>query len=131
LDYLYKRKTLGSPSCDIAANILASRSAMASKASSSTSFTHCRADVPILSLRVLVSSPTVFAGSFDYFDLRLPFILGYENVTLANQVCTTVGSAPGSATVDGNTFAGISYGYFYSNLWRVRRSCFLCRSNFR
>ncbi|KIJ59901.1 hypothetical protein HYDPIDRAFT_32776 [Hydnomerulius pinastri MD-312] len=43
---------------------------------------------------------------------------GYENITLANQVCTTVGSQPGMATVDGNTFAYLSYGYEYSNLWK-------------
>jgi ATP-binding cassette subfamily G (WHITE) protein 2 (SNQ2) len=44
---------------------------------------------------------------------------GYENVPLANQVCTTVGSLPGMTTVDGNRFASLSYGYSYSNLWKV------------
>lgn len=44
---------------------------------------------------------------------------GYENVTLANQVCTTVGSVTGQSTVNGDTFVGLSYGYSYSNLWRV------------
>lgn len=44
---------------------------------------------------------------------------GYENVSLANQVCTVVGSVPGQPTVDGNTFASLSFGYSYSNLWRV------------
>ncbi|KAH7882924.1 ABC-2 type transporter-domain-containing protein [Phlebopus sp. FC_14] len=43
---------------------------------------------------------------------------GYDNVTLANQVCTTVGSQPGQPTVDGNLFASLSYGYEYSNLWK-------------
>ncbi|OAX36454.1 pleiotropic drug resistance ABC transporter [Rhizopogon vinicolor AM-OR11-026] len=43
---------------------------------------------------------------------------GYENVSLANQVCTTVGSIPGMTTVDGNRFVNLSYGYSYSNLWR-------------
>ncbi|KIK95039.1 hypothetical protein PAXRUDRAFT_11683 [Paxillus rubicundulus Ve08.2h10] len=42
---------------------------------------------------------------------------GYENVTLANQVCTAVGSQPGLATVDGNVFVYLSYGYEYKNLW--------------
>ncbi|KAG1859895.1 ABC-2 type transporter-domain-containing protein [Suillus tomentosus] len=43
---------------------------------------------------------------------------GYENVSLANQVCTTVGSLPGLITVDGNRFVNMSYGYSYSDLWR-------------
>jgi ATP-binding cassette, subfamily G (WHITE), member 2, SNQ2 len=42
----------------------------------------------------------------------------YANVSLQNQVCTTVGSVAGQATVDGNTFASLSYGYEYANLWR-------------
>jgi len=41
---------------------------------------------------------------------------GYENVSLANQVCTTVGSLPGMTIVDGNRFASLSYGYSYSDL---------------
>lgn len=44
---------------------------------------------------------------------------GYENVSLANQVCTTVGSIPGQDFVDGNTFVELSYAYSYSHLWRV------------
>ncbi|KAG5638577.1 hypothetical protein H0H81_011797 [Sphagnurus paluster] len=43
---------------------------------------------------------------------------GYENVTLENQVCTTLGSVPGRAFVDGNRFIQLSYGYSQSNLWR-------------
>ncbi|KAG1888173.1 ABC-2 type transporter-domain-containing protein [Suillus subluteus] len=43
---------------------------------------------------------------------------GYENISLANQVCTTVGSLPGMSTVDGNSFVNLSYGYLYSDLWR-------------
>jgi ATP-binding cassette subfamily G (WHITE) protein 2 (SNQ2) len=43
---------------------------------------------------------------------------GYENITLVNQVCTTVGSVAGQDHVDGNRFLAISYGYYYSNLWR-------------
>jgi ATP-binding cassette subfamily G (WHITE) protein 2 (SNQ2) len=43
---------------------------------------------------------------------------GYENISLANQVCTTVGSLPGMITVDGNRFVNMSYGYSYSNLWK-------------
>lgn len=43
---------------------------------------------------------------------------GYEGVSLANQVCTTVGSLPGQETVNGNRFVQVSYGYSYSHLWR-------------
>ncbi|KAF9242313.1 ABC-2 type transporter-domain-containing protein [Melanogaster broomeanus] len=42
---------------------------------------------------------------------------GYENITLANQVCTTIGSQPGMATVSGDTFLDLSYGYEHSKLW--------------
>ena len=43
----------------------------------------------------------------------------YENVTLANQVCTVVGSLPGQIFVDGNRFAELAYGFNHSNTWRV------------
>ncbi|KAL5529901.1 SNQ2_5 [Sanghuangporus sanghuang] len=43
---------------------------------------------------------------------------GYGNVSLSNQVCTTVGSLAGQANVDGNRFTELSYGYEYSHLWR-------------
>ncbi|KAI0332261.1 pleiotropic drug resistance ABC transporter [Cubamyces sp. BRFM 1775] len=42
----------------------------------------------------------------------------YENVTIANQVCTTVGSVPGSLTVSGPSYISLSYGYTYGHLWR-------------
>ncbi|KAG2049210.1 hypothetical protein BDR06DRAFT_975405 [Suillus hirtellus] len=42
---------------------------------------------------------------------------GYENVSLANQVCTTVGAQPGMPTVNGNAFTYLSYDYKYSDLW--------------
>ena len=45
---------------------------------------------------------------------------GYENVSIENQVCTTVGSVPGQAFVDGNAYVKLSYNYSYSHLWRVR-----------
>jgi ATP-binding cassette subfamily G (WHITE) protein 2 (SNQ2) len=44
---------------------------------------------------------------------------GYENATLANQVCTTIGSQPGMATVPGDVYTYVSFGYSYSDLWRV------------
>ncbi|KAG6829831.1 hypothetical protein H0H92_003374 [Tricholoma furcatifolium] len=42
---------------------------------------------------------------------------GYENVTIANQVCATVGSEPGSAYVSGARYALLSYSYTYSHAW--------------
>jgi ATP-binding cassette, subfamily G (WHITE), member 2, SNQ2 len=52
---------------------------------------------------------------------------GYENIALENQVCTSVGSEPGQATVDGNRFVNLSYGYTYGELWRVSITlCFMC-----
>ncbi len=49
----------------------------------------------------------------------VPSGTGYENVSLTNQVCGTVGSIPGQSTVDGNRFIALSYDYSYSNIWRV------------
>ncbi|TFK38227.1 pleiotropic drug resistance ABC transporter [Crucibulum laeve] len=43
---------------------------------------------------------------------------GYENISIDNQVCSTVGSLPGQNFVNGNRFLQLSYGYSYSNLWR-------------
>ncbi|KAH9077823.1 ABC-2 type transporter-domain-containing protein [Lactarius deliciosus] len=48
----------------------------------------------------------------------VPSGAGYENVSLTNQVCGTVGSIPGQGTVDGNRFIALSYNYSYSHLWR-------------
>lgn len=44
---------------------------------------------------------------------------GYENITLANQVCTVVGSVPGEPFVQGSQFILASYGYSYSRTWVV------------
>ncbi|TFK52853.1 hypothetical protein OE88DRAFT_1627317 [Heliocybe sulcata] len=43
---------------------------------------------------------------------------GYEDISLANQVCTTVGAVPGQPYVDGNRYVELSYQYSYSNTWR-------------
>ncbi|QRW13753.1 ABC-2 type transporter [Ceratobasidium sp. AG-Ba] len=59
-----------------------------------------------------------FHGLKGQCSLFAPSGPGYENVQLANQVCTTVGSAPGQSVVDGDAFVAASYGYYYSNLWR-------------
>lgn len=44
---------------------------------------------------------------------------GYEGITLANQVCTTVGSVPGEIRVQGIRFVELSLGYYYKDIWRV------------
>jgi ATP-binding cassette subfamily G (WHITE) protein 2 (PDR) len=43
---------------------------------------------------------------------------GYENVSGANHVCSTVGSVPGSPTVSGDAFILSSYGYVPEHKWR-------------
>ncbi|PPR00332.1 hypothetical protein CVT24_004615 [Panaeolus cyanescens] len=42
---------------------------------------------------------------------------GYENITLANQVCATVGAVSGQSFVDGNRFIDLSYNFKYSHIW--------------
>lgn len=44
---------------------------------------------------------------------------GYENITLTNQVCTTVGALPGESSVDGLRFLELSYGFKWSRTWMV------------
>ncbi|KZT65216.1 hypothetical protein DAEQUDRAFT_716908 [Daedalea quercina L-15889] len=48
----------------------------------------------------------------------VPSGAGYENVTIANQVCTTVGSVSGQATVNGMSYVAGSFEYAYKHLWR-------------
>ncbi|KAL4960100.1 putative ABC multidrug transporter [Aspergillus stella-maris] len=43
---------------------------------------------------------------------------GYENVSLQEQVCSTVGAVPGSNVVQGTDFVRSSYGYENSHRWR-------------
>jgi ATP-binding cassette subfamily G (WHITE) protein 2 (SNQ2) len=50
---------------------------------------------------------------------------GYEGVSLANQVCTTVGALSGEPTVQGSRFLELAYGYSYGHLWRVSPPIFL------
>ncbi|KAH9480206.1 Brefeldin A resistance protein [Psilocybe cubensis] len=42
----------------------------------------------------------------------------YANITLANQVCGTVGAIPGQLSVQGSRFIKLSFNYTYSHLWR-------------
>lgn len=53
---------------------------------------------------------------------------GYENITLANQVCTTVGSQSGQSFVNGMRYIVMSFGYSYSHLWRVSEPRIITRS---
>ncbi|KAG2155262.1 ABC-2 type transporter-domain-containing protein [Suillus bovinus] len=48
----------------------------------------------------------------------VPQGFGYENASLANQVCATVGSQPGQLLVDGNLYIGLTFDVWYSQLWR-------------
>ncbi|KAL4863346.1 hypothetical protein BDV12DRAFT_206638 [Aspergillus spectabilis] len=43
---------------------------------------------------------------------------GYENVSLQEKVCSTVGAVPGSDVVQGTEFVRSSYGYENSHRWR-------------
>jgi ATP-binding cassette subfamily G (WHITE) protein 2 (SNQ2) len=52
-------------------------------------------------------------------SMLVPSGPAYPNVSLANQVCATVGAQPGQNFVNGNLFAELSYEYSYSNLWRA------------
>ncbi|KAI0074336.1 pleiotropic drug resistance ABC transporter [Panus rudis PR-1116 ss-1] len=48
----------------------------------------------------------------------IPSGSGYENITLANQACTTVGGTSGSNMVDGMRYVELSFDYAYDHLWR-------------
>lgn len=45
---------------------------------------------------------------------------GYEGISLVNKVCMVLGSQAGQATVSGSAYLGLSFGYYFRNLWRVR-----------
>lgn len=47
-----------------------------------------------------------------------PAIPGYENVKLANRVCSTVGAVAGSPVVNGDAYINSQYKYFNSHKWR-------------
>jgi len=52
-------------------------------------------------------------------DALVPSGPGYENVSLANQVCAVVGAEPGQAFVSGSRYLELSYGFVWSNTWMV------------
>ena len=45
---------------------------------------------------------------------------GYENITLANQVCIAVGAIPGQTAVNGLRYLELSLNYEWSHMWKVR-----------
>jgi ATP-binding cassette, subfamily G (WHITE), member 2, PDR len=47
-----------------------------------------------------------------------PSLAGYENVTLANRVCSTVGSVAGSPILNGDAYINSQYKYYNSHKWR-------------
>lgn len=44
---------------------------------------------------------------------------GYDDLPLADRVCTVVGAQPGSSTVNGDAYIELSYGYYNANKWRL------------
>ncbi len=53
---------------------------------------------------------------------------GYENITLDNQVFTTVGALPGRSLVDGDRFLQLAYGFSWSDGWKVSIPFFVAGS---
>jgi len=47
-----------------------------------------------------------------------PLIPGYENVGPASRTCSTIGSRPGAASVNGDAYVGSAFRYFWDNRWR-------------
>lgn len=48
----------------------------------------------------------------------MPFGPGYDDVGPFNQVCVSVGSVPGSDTVDGDRYIESAFDYRYEHKWR-------------
>lgn len=48
----------------------------------------------------------------------IPYGPNYDNVSLLNQACSSVGGLPGSRTIDGDTYIFEKFGYKHSSLWR-------------
>lgn len=51
-------------------------------------------------------------------DLLVPSGPGYENITLANQVCAFAGSVLGDPNVNGDAYISAEYAYHWSHAWR-------------
>lgn len=48
----------------------------------------------------------------------VPFGSGYDQVPMADRVCTAVGAEPGAMAVEGARYIGLSYQYYNSHKWR-------------
>ncbi|KAG6909484.1 hypothetical protein DXG01_017206 [Tephrocybe rancida] len=70
----------------------------------------------------LFSFESVLANEFRTLNGRCSTLVpsgpGYESVSITNQVCTTVGSVPGSEFVNGARYTLLSYSYSFSNAWK-------------
>ena len=59
-----------------------------------------------------------FSGRSFPCALFVPRGPGYDNVSALSRICSTVGAAAGSSTVDGNEYLALSFQYYRSHLWR-------------
>ncbi|PPQ81326.1 hypothetical protein CVT25_015082 [Psilocybe cyanescens] len=50
-------------------------------------------------------------------SVLIPHGPGYEDISLDNQVCATVGAIPGESTVNGSRYVLLSFEFKHSNLW--------------
>ncbi|KAI9834089.1 MAG: hypothetical protein M1819_003374 [Sarea resinae] len=64
-----------------------------------------------------------FHGRHSLCTSLVPSGPGFENVSLANQVCAVTGSKPGQMYVDGDEYLALSFSYYYSHLWRNLGIC--------
>ncbi|CCF55557.1 hypothetical protein KAFR_0A01180 [Kazachstania africana CBS 2517] len=61
---------------------------------------------------------TEFHGRQMLCSALIPSGAGYENVTLANQICGFTGAVKGQAYVSGDTYIDRAYHFSYSHAWR-------------
>ncbi|PLB48516.1 hypothetical protein P170DRAFT_359775 [Aspergillus steynii IBT 23096] len=59
-----------------------------------------------------------FHGRKSVCGTLVPSGPGYENASILNQVCASVGSVAGEMYVSGDTYVEASFSYSYSHLWR-------------
>ena len=60
-----------------------------------------------------------FAGRAFPCSTFIPFGPGYQSVGQNNRVCSSVGSIPGSDSVQGEAYIGQSFQYFEVHKWRL------------
>ena len=59
-----------------------------------------------------------FSGRSFPCSIFVPQGPGYDNVGAQSRICSTVGAAAGSSSVDGNAYLALSFQYYHSHLWR-------------